>query len=221
MEATVNKKYTEEEIKKILEAHLGSSFRNTGERAKVLSAVVSYVGNLSDAISLAELIPSLNAYLNSTRGVSVFAGHLGFFSILLFPAGALVSIVNAYQTGHRYYAYRAVAYTVTAWAFDQAIPTGSSKILSNIQTGFPIQSPAVVAEYKAAWGSASSLTTASLKEEVASGALPKRYLQLLFRAVAGGDPAKLCESILRGYEAKLPHAERPIWRHLYSIRFPQ
>ncbi|HEY7774028.1 MAG TPA: hypothetical protein VIC26_12665 [Marinagarivorans sp.] len=54
----MKKQYSEAETKEILKKYLGASYNHTGERAKALSSIVSYVGNASDAIALAELLPA-------------------------------------------------------------------------------------------------------------------------------------------------------------------
>lgn len=108
----MKKQYSEAETKEILKKYLGPNYNHTGERAKALSSIVSYVGNASDAIALAELLPAANAFLSSSRGLALISGSLGTLSILLFPVGSMINIINAWETGHRFYAYRSVAYTV-------------------------------------------------------------------------------------------------------------
>ncbi|GAB1263035.1 hypothetical protein NBRC116495_37430 [Aurantivibrio plasticivorans] len=45
--------YSQTDIKEILKEHLGANYTHTAEKAKILGAVIKYVDNVDNALSLA------------------------------------------------------------------------------------------------------------------------------------------------------------------------
>ena len=107
------------------------------------------LGTFNDAITIAELLPTLSAWL-SGAAVTSLTSVAAFSSTLLFPLQQTINLINANETGLRMYFYRAISYTITAWAFDKLKPTSSPRIISNITSG-SYTTTKEVAEFHKVW----------------------------------------------------------------------
>jgi hypothetical protein len=131
----MNKKVlNDQEKKEILTSILGANHNAVGKHFPIFSDMMSGVGNFNDAVSFAELVPALDAWL-SVSMVSSITSAASFAGILLFPVQQIINVINANETGLRAYSYRAISYAITAWAFDKPKPMSSPQILSNIRRG--------------------------------------------------------------------------------------
>ncbi len=132
----------------------------------------------------------------------------------------MINIINAYQVGHTMYAYRAIAYTLTAWAFNKPIPQSSHKLLSNIREGGVVASVRAKDEYKKVWGETSGMVSSKISAELLTKNIPDDALKMLLRATANNSEQKLCELIMAGFEDKMSLITRMTWKSNYSIKFP-
>lgn len=213
----MDKMISSEEKRAILKDILGVDYQD--RTLPALSMVIDYTGTVNDGLALAELIPYLNRYLTGPVASRVVSSS-SLVGTLLFPVGAVLQLIDANNTGHSMYAYRAAAYSVTAWAYNDPIPTGSLRILSNIRSGPVVQSNSVVAEYKELWAKVSRDVLAAIKQTCQQRNVPEDYLKILFRAVSNGDRQNLCVQILKSFENRFSPTTIHIWRSNYSIPYP-
>lgn len=213
----MSKLISNNEKRAILKGILGVDYNEHAFPA--LSLVIDYVGNLSDGLSLAELIPSLNRYLSGPIASRV-VGYSSLMGTLLFPVGSFLKLIEANRTGHSMYGYRAAAYTLTAWAFEDPVPTGSLRILINVKTGIGARSESVVTEYKEIWSKVSRDVLNSITRTCLERNVPENHLTILFRAAGNGDPRALCKQILTSFESRLTNTTIHIWRSTYTIPYP-
>ncbi len=183
--------------------------------------MIDGLGNANDALSFAELIPSLNTFLSSSSAMSSVISGASFAGILLFPVAQLINLVNANQTGQRMYSYRSIAYTITAWSFAKPIPTQSARVMRNISSGSIQKSSAEKMEYQTVWRNTSKSVVDKLNLTCSQKSIPKPHLQAIFRALGSGQMDKLCLMILEGFEKEFSPTTKNIWKSTYSIRYGQ
>jgi len=118
------------------------------------------------------------------------------------------------------YSYRAIAYTLTAWAFGKQIPASSQKILSNLREGNLVAKQNIVSEYKQLWQKTSQSVLTKLNSELTSKKIPKEAVQIILRAISNDNPKVLCELLAKGFEDKMSHITKLTWKSNYSIKFP-
>jgi len=129
-------------------------------------------------------------------------------SAILFPVGATIELVNAWEAGQRLAGMVAVAYTITAWAFDDSIPGLPPRLERNIKaSGLANEIPA----YQRSWQDASNATLKSLAEMIVKKpGTSKKSFQVLFRAVGDDNRQILSRTLLRGFEKDVTAMEKEI-----------
>lgn len=130
----VGKPLTDHEKKELIRQTLRNSNSAVGNHFPAFSKMIDGLGHVNDALSVAELIPTLNIYLSGTA-VGAFYSGASFAGILLFPVQQIINLINANETGFRMYSYRAISYAITAWAFDKPVVSQSPRIILNLKTG--------------------------------------------------------------------------------------
>ena len=218
---TLERKLTDKDKKELLKEILGKSYNNSGQNFRIFSNVIDYVGYTDTTLTLAELIPAANVYISGNAVISFAASGATVLSIALFPVAAMISVINAYQTGHKHYSLRAIAYTVTAWAFNKPVPVSSPRILRNIRSGIYVRGNSVENEYNKVWRNTSKEVIRILNSQAAIHKTSKAVLQLVFRAMVDNNEKKLCSLILKGFEKDLQYIEKRIWRSTLTITYPQ
>jgi len=213
-------KISEIDKKQIITDILGANYSTAGSDYAVISAIIDYVGYVDDAVTIAELLPSISALMAGSSTFTTIMSGASVAGIILFPVAQMINVINAYNTGHKLYSYRCIAYTVTAWSFNQPIPSGSNRILTNMRTTAPVRTPKVIAEHKLLWSKTSKLCLSMLENTVKEKKIKKEHLQLVFRALGGGVDRQLCLKILKGYEKDLSTIEKLTWKSLYKIPYP-
>lgn len=213
----MDKMISSEEKHAILKDILGVDYND--QTLPALGLVVDYAGNVSDGLALAELLPSLNRYLTGPIA-SRIATSSSVVGALLFPVGSFLKVVDANRVGHSMYGYRAAAYSITAWAYGDPIPSGSLRILTNIRTGIGAQPKSVVNEYKEVWAKVSRDVLNSIKRSCLEREVPEDHLKILFRAASNGNRQELCKQILKSFEDRFSNTIINIWRSNYSIPYP-
>lgn len=126
---------TPSEKEKLIIEHLGNDFDLKGSDLAILSKVIDVISDADTAVGVAELtletvatwLPKFGAILKSSVFVAAVEG-IAVSSIILFPVGALISVLNAYEILNRQYGMRAVAYTTVAWSFGDPIPLKSARL---------------------------------------------------------------------------------------------
>ena len=218
--AVATKKLTAREKEELLREILGHQYSSVGNNLPVLNKVIDNINYVDNAFTLAELVTFTNTILTGSRFLTVAASGASVLSIFLSPVSHMIAEINAWQTGHKMYAYRAVAYTLTAWAFNRSMPSGSPAVISNIRSGAPVRKQSVVQEYHKAWQDASRNLLGKINAGTISTKVPKEALKLILRAIADNSPQKLCEMLLRGVEDQFEAVPRITWKANYKIRYP-
>lgn len=217
---TLNKPLTNKEKDVLLKQVLGREYTKAGNSLPVLKTAIDIIGNVDDGLSLAELLPAVESVLSGSRILSFVAEGTSIFSIFLFPVSAMIDVINAYNVGHKMYAYRCVAYTVTSWAFDVSNPSGSMRILSNMRHNAPVVPASELKKYTQLWKKTASETIAKLTTVLITKNIKSEVMKIALRALAKNDPALLSEMIMRGFESKFDSITILAWKHNYSIRYP-
>ncbi len=145
----VAKKILTEKDKQLIVDTLRNDFKLRGNNIRTLRKAIDIIGHTDNALALIELSGLLEGAVVGTT-----ASTISFISTFLFPVAGLGMLKDANEIGFRFYGLRAVAYTITAWAFDRPIPVGSNRIMSNMR-GLPVSK---IAKYKRAWFEASQAT---------------------------------------------------------------
>lgn len=160
--------------------------------------------------------------MTGSSTLSVIGSTAGTLSIFLMPVGHMIAIINAWQSGHRDYSYRCIAYTVTAWAFNKPRPMGSNQILQNMRSGMLVRKQSVVGEFEKVWRETSVSVTQMLDKILVEKRIQKKQLQFILQALGDGKPQQLCLLLLRGFEDKVDsYAGKLVWKSNYKIIYPQ
>ena len=218
--AVLTKPLSDKEKEDLLKEILGAEYSSVGNNLPILKDAIDIIGHFDTAFGLAELIPFINTALSSSRIFGVVASGATVFSIFMFPVASMISVINAYQVGHQMYSYRAIAYTLTAWAFGKPIPASSQKILSNLREGNLVAKQKILSEYKQLWQKSSQSVLTKLNTELTSKKIPKEAVQIILRAISNDKPQVLCDLLVKGFEDKMSHITALTWKSNYSIKFP-
>lgn len=212
-------KLSDQEKKEIIRSILGANHNAVGKHFPIFSEMMNGLGTFNDALTFAELIPALNTWL-SGAAVSTITSTAAFAGTILFPFQQAINLINANETGLRFYSYRAISYTITAWAFDKVQPMSSPRILSNLFSG-PYTSTKEVTEYHKVWRETSVSVLTKLELTCLQKKIKKQHLKTIFKALGQGSPEKLSVLILKGFEKELSPVTKNIWASNYSIVFPR
>lgn len=213
---------TDKEKDILLKEILGRDYAAAGNNLPILKKVIGLVGNASDTFALIEIIPKINVVLTGSRMLTAVAASTSVFSILMFPVAGMISIINAYQSGIKMYSYRAIAYTITAWAFEKPIPISSQRFIYNARHTAPVSPMSEINEMHNAWKKASQSVLKEIDNHLQVNNFSKEVFKILLRAMGDNNELKLCELLLKGYESKFSsfHA-KAVWKsHYKSIRYP-
>lgn len=212
---------TDQEKTKILKEVLGSKFETAGDNLPLLKELMDDLDKIDKGFSAWELIPVFNKILE-LKVFSILAEGASILSIFFFPISALIDVINAYGTGARHYSYRAIAYSLTAWAFNDAPVHSSQTMLSNLRTGFPVPPDMkyTLKQYNEGWRKAETDAVLKIRNIAIHNKIAEASLKLFMRALAGNNRQHLCEGILRGFEKRLSFQDKITWRAMYSIKYP-
>ncbi len=220
MNVPVKSSLSDSEKKQILKDILGASHSSTGQHFQLYSKVMDYHGNVHDVLSFAELLPATSSFLSGSL-VSGIISTSSFVGILLFPVTQLVNLINANETGQRAYSYRSIAYTITAWTYDRPVPNKSSQILHNLTNGIYVGNQNTVKAYNSEWQKTSQKVFVYLKQECIKKNIPESHLKIIFKALGGDTPEKMCTTLLAGFENKFSGIPKKVWKSNYKITFPR
>lgn len=206
-----------EEKNAILKEVLGSSYQE--KTFPAFSRLMDYIGNVNNSVAIVELIPSLNAYLSGPL-VSRALTYSSLVGTFLFPLDGLLKVIDANKTGLRMYGYRATAYTLAAWAFEQPVPQLSNKIIINLRSGPIAKTPQQVQEYHDVWRDITRRTVSCLARVCNERSIPEEHLKIIFRAMGGGSAGLLSKQVLESFEDQFSATTKHIWRSNYSVVYP-
>lgn len=215
-------KPTAKETDDLLKELLGQSYYTAGNNLPVLAKVIGYVGNANDLFSLIEIIPKLNVVLASSRILSVVSSGASIFSVFMFPVSTMISIINAYQSGLKMYSYRAVAYTITAWAFDKSIPISSRKIMHNARHTSPVRPESELRLMDNTWKKTSQSAIAEVNKFLLVNNVSKDLFKILLRSMCDNNEKMLCELIMKGFDKNISSFHiKQVWQsNCRSIKYP-
>lgn len=211
-----NLKISDEEKKKRVLDILSKEYKLSGDRLRILSKTIDIIGNVDDAITLAGI-----AGIISESGVIASIGTVaGLASILGFPVGGMIAIINANEIGQRTYGFRAIAYTITAYAFGERPPDKSFTIRERIDRGGA--DAAELAAYDKAWKDAKNSTLKNLEQTVLERRVSRISYRAYLRACGDDNKQKLCKVLLKGFEGELKTANsavRDTWKQNYKVEY--
>jgi hypothetical protein len=192
--------------KEIIKNTLATEFNLRGDNLSVLNKAIDIIGYTDNALSLAEIA----GLIAESGAVSTLAAGTSLLSTILFPVGAVIAVLNAWEAGQRLAGMASVAYTVTAWAFDDPIPGLPPRVQRNITlSGLANEIPA----YQKAWREASSSALRGLAEMVAKKHdASKNSFQIVFRAVGDDNRRNLSQAVLKGFAKDLSPIDADILR---------
>jgi len=213
-------KMTNQEKEALLKDLLGHDYKATSDNLPILRKAIDIAGKIDNTLSLAELVPAMNTVITGSRILSLVSTGSSLISVFMFPVASLISIAEAYEVGHRMYAYRCISYTITAWAFDRPAPSSSIKILANLRTGKPVARQTIIDEYNNVWRETSREVAINLNQILAGKHIPKQALQLILRASSDDNQQKLCDALMKGFEDKMSYIANLTWKSNYLIKYP-
>ncbi len=207
------KKLTPEAKKKLADL-LAKEFELSGERLKTLTTVLDIIDYVDTAASLAEiagLIGESGVIAGAATGVSMA-------TVFLFPVGAITALVNAFEGGEKMYGMRGIAYTITAFAFDdKPVPTGSLEMRRRADSNEKQR-------YDEAWKKARSSALRTLEQTAREQKVSIASYKAFLRAMGEDNRQKLCRSILEGLEGELKGRNPSMlisWRSNYKLEYPK
>lgn len=217
--AVATKRLSDKEKEELLKDVLGKDYATAGNNLPLLKSLIDKIGAVDNFFTIAELLPLFNKIL-AIRAFSVVASGASVISIFLIPISALISIIDAYQSGRRMYSYRAIAYAITSWAFKKPAQSSSKKLLLQAQTGFPKVPANELIEYERSWKKASQDVLLKINSIATENNIPKEVLQVFLRAVGDNNEQKLCETLMKGFEKQFSFIEGKVWKSNYTIKYP-
>jgi len=211
----------EKHIEKLIEETVGPHSKLNPARHSILHKVIEYIEYTEKGFSVAELIPVFERLIEGRAFLSFASSGATLLSIALFPVNAMLEIMDAYESGVRMYSMRAVAYTITAWAFNKPTPMESRQYLSNLSHGYPRVLPKDMDEYKKAWKKSSMDTLNKIKSGLLLKSTNEKDAKVIFRALGDGQPGRLCSLLMKGMEE---HFEsiivKRVWISNYRFTYP-
>jgi len=207
------------EKKEIIKGILGANHNAVGKHFPIYSEMMNGLGTFNDTLAFSQLVPVLNTWLSGTIASSITSAA-SFAGAILFPFQQMINAINASETGLRAYSYRAISYTITAWAFGKPIPMSSPQILLNLKGG-AYTSTKSIDEYNKVWRETSISVIRKLEHVCIQKKIDKKFLKVVFKALGQGRQEGLSILILKGFEIKFSHLSRQIWVSNYKTVFPK
>jgi hypothetical protein len=220
---------SENDKKELIIEHLEGEFHLRGEHLEVLEKVAHYTHTASEFAEIAECLASIFVHL--PEAVEAGVGVFSLVGALAFPVFATINVINAWEFGERLTGLRAVAYGITAWAFDESPPAPPPWIRANISPGSVQKALAAnpgdrifagyvreakqseernVLAHQKAWNDSCQAAWKNMGEMVVKQKVRKQYLQTTFRALGDWDRNTLVKTLMDGLAKKelRPGSER-------------
>jgi hypothetical protein len=209
---------SEKEKKKFILEHLRGEYDLRGEHWEFVNELADLLHEAGDAVEILEIVAEYlpaglaealpHAMVGVLEGVSEYCPIIG---ALAFPVHATIEWVNALEFGHRLIGLRAIAYGITAWVFDEAVPAPPPWIRRNISPG-SLQGPRHsndswvqdaydqeernVQASLSAWRKSSEAAYRNMGEEVEKKGGDKEELKTVFRLMAEDDQNTLVRRLM-------------------------
>ena len=215
---------SEEQKKKFILDHLRGEYDLRGEHWEFVEEVAHLLhtsGDVADIMeTLAEFLPEglAEALPHAVVGALEAAGeYCPIIAAFAFPIFGGIKWVNALEFGQRLIGLRAVAYGMTAWVFEDAVPPPPPWIRANIfpgsQQGPPqansdfardafAQAEAQVQASLKAWRDSSAAAYRSMEEEVEKKHCDPEDLRAAFRLLGEGDKNTLVRGLMSAIAEK-------------------
>lgn len=179
----------------ILDA-LKRDFNLPGNNLPIVSKAIDIIGYADNAFTLAEI-----AGLIGGGGAAATAGGvLAIGAAILFPIGAGINLMNAWEFGDKLTGMRGVAYGTTAWAFGDAMPPLPANIRSNILASHGAE---WLRRREKAWTEARDTAVRAIEDDVRARRVQKRSYQTALRATGDDNRNRLVKEIMKGFETQL------------------
>lgn len=182
--------------KKRLVELLAKEHNLVGEQLKILAKAIDIIGKTGDVATVAEIV----GLIGESGIIAGAATVVSLVGTVLLPFGLHVAVFNKTKTSERMYNLRAIAYTITAFAFDQDIPTGSR--MTRRRWGGLVAKPEAKAHEKV-WLESIEPTLRLIKQTALEKNVSIASYKAFLRALGSDDEQKLCRMILSGFEGKL------------------
>jgi len=206
------KNITDAEKKRITVEALKHDFNVPGNYWDFLGVAADYVGYASQG---AEFLAIMVKLLGGA------ADALGLIAVPFEIIGNTIDWANAGDAGVRLYGLRAVAYAITAFAFDEPIPQSSPEIRRNY---LPNSSRAQMERLDRFWQTCSSAANSEMERWARSNGGLKNWKATL-RAVGNGRSNELSLALMKHQEKEMLHdmpgwqAVLEMWRRNYSVLY--
>jgi hypothetical protein len=179
------------EKKALTKNTLANDFRLSGHQLELLDKSITIVGYTDTAFSLTEIAGLIAKW----SALAVAGTAVSYANLLLTPVGLTIAFINADNFSLRPIGMAAVAYTITAWAFDDPIPSGMPPSLH--KQDHAVGRGTQTSEYQASWQTATNATLRNLKEMVAKNPdISEKSYKVVYRAVGNDDRKALCKILL-------------------------
>jgi hypothetical protein len=208
------------QIDTLIKEILAKNNISIGNRLAIFSNIYTNVDNADKGFSFAQLFRFADTLITNSRFLTVVAESASTLSIFLEPVADMISVINAWESGRRMYAFRAIAYTVTAWSFNQPVPTGSQVVLGNLTTGILAKPRSELLEYNKIWKETSRKVLLQLESSASMLNVPKDAVKIIMQGIGKNDPRTLCKMLLKGLEVQLQPIPRISWKSGYNILYP-
>lgn len=210
---------SESEKNEVIRKVLGANHNAVGQHLQLFSDLNTGLGYVNDTVSFAELLPALSSWISSTR-MTAITSTASFAGVLLFPLQQLINLINANETGLRFYSYRAISYTITAWAFDKSKPLSSPQIMLNIRKG-PYTDVQGESRYNQVWQETTFSVSNKIKQICLQNKINEKHMKTIFKALSKGNPQGLSLLLLKGFENEFSYITKEMWKSNYKVLYPR
>lgn len=214
-----NKILSEVKKKEIIRSILGANHSAASQHFQLFSELMTGLGYVNDTASFAELLPALSSWMSGAR-MSAITSTAYFAGVMLFPLQQLINLINANETGLRFYSYRAISYAITAWAFDKPRPLSSPQIMLNVRKG-PYTEVQGENRYNQVWQETVFSVTNKIKQTCLQKKINEKHMKIIFKALCKENPQNLSLLILKGFENEFSHITKGMWKSNYNVLYPQ
>ncbi len=181
----------------ILES-LKKEFDLRGDKLEIVSKSIFILDGGDKLATIAEMC----GLLAEGGALATVGTALPLINVFLFPVGAAIDFVNAWQFGEKLVGLRAVAYATTAWAFGDPVPHLPGQIKANVIHDRGRNIEAVVFR-ESAWNNASASAVKSLEETCRTKRIQKKSYQTLFKAAGDNNRNSLVRKLMKGLENRV------------------
>ena len=181
----------------ILES-LKKEFDLRGDKLEIVSKSIFILDGGDKLATIAEMC----GLLAEGGALATVGTALPLINVFLFPVGAAIDFVNAWQFGEKLVGLRAVAYATTAWAFGDPVPRLPGQIKANVIHDRGRKIEAVVFR-ESAWNNASASAVKSLEETCRTKRIQKKSYQTLFKAAGDNNRNSLVRKLMKGLENRV------------------